>query len=64
MMAHLEQGFLDQVLQVSDHSHETSVQQGIYEALPQDKALGGALVGAVWRVQGSVDQRDHMLTKV
>ena len=51
-------------MQVGNDSHGTPVKQGIYETLPQDKAFGIALVGAVWRVQGSIDERDHMLTQI
>ena len=60
-LTHLEKGFLNQVLQVSDDSHEASVQQGSYQALPQGKALRKALVRAIRGVQGRVEERDHML---
>lgn len=55
-LKHLKKGLLNQVLQVSDDSHEASVQQGSHQALPQGKALGKALVRAIWGVQSPVEE--------
>ncbi len=48
--AYIEKRLLHQVLEVTDHPHEPFVQQGHYQALPQGKALGIALVRAIWRM--------------
>ncbi len=48
--AYIEKRLLHQVLEVTDHPHEPFVQQGHYQALPQGRALGIALVRAIWRI--------------
>ncbi len=48
--AYIEKRLLNQVLKVTDHSHEPLVQQGHYQALPQGRALSIALVRAIWRI--------------